>query len=145
MPQELSPKSNDAENHGKRRAEQPNPFRQQRTKSLDFARFKPSLGLERLLESIHAASQQLRPQHTHGSVLRDNTLAGFEPSLAVQMVYVFLIKQPTRSYRVMALHTHTHTHIPLRPPLTSVLASSNFKAATVKIGMSSVSKLQFKK
>jgi hypothetical protein len=143
MLHELSPKSNDAENHGKRRAEQPNPFRQQRTKSLDFARFKPSLGLERLLESIHAASQQLRLQHPHGSVLRDNTLAGFEPSLAVQMVYVFLIKQPTRSYRVMALHTHTHT--PLRPPLTSVLASSNFKAATVKIGMSSVSKLQFKK
>jgi hypothetical protein len=91
MPQKLSPKSNDAENHGKRRAAK-TPSRQQRTKSLDFARFKPSLGLERLLQSIHT-DQQLRPQHTHGSMLRDNnTLAEFEPSLAVQMVYVFLIK-----------------------------------------------------
>lgn len=40
MPQELFPKSNDAEKHGKRRAEPPNPSGQQRTKSLDFSRFK---------------------------------------------------------------------------------------------------------
>jgi hypothetical protein len=110
MPQELSPKLNEAENHGKRRAAKPFPTTENKesrfcpVQTIDgFGETKVIHPCRSTIETWTCTWQRAQRQYSGGV----GTFAGGSDGIRFS-----LIKQPTRSYRVMALHTHTP------PPLT---------------------------